>query len=309
MRVVVVTPAPPGSVKGNRVTAERWAGFLGELGHEVVIVERFDGESADVMIALHAGRSAASVARWSGPLVLALTGTDVYGQIQTDPIMSASVERADRLIVLQPRAIERLAPAHRDRARVVYQSCVAPVGVARAARPPLEVCVLSHLRPVKDPLVAGRAAALLPAHAPVRITHAGAALDASLAEAARDLAGSHYRWIGEVDRARALSLVASSHLLLLTSVSEGGANVVTEAIACATPVVSTRIDGSLGLLGDDYPGYVAVGDPAGVAAMLTRAATDDEFYRSIERAVTELAAVAAPAEERARLGALLAELV
>lgn len=307
---MIVTPAPPGSPKGNRVSAERWAGFLAQLGHEVAVVEQYAGEDADLMLALHAGRSAASIERWNrrGPLVLALTGTDVYGDVTTDPAMVRSVAAADRLLVLQPLAIQRLAPADRDRARVVYQSCSAPAQRGRPG-PGFEVCVLAHLRPVKDPLLAGSAAALLAPDSRVRITHAGASLDPGVEAGVRALVSSRYVWLGELPRPRALELLASSHALLLTSISEGGANVVTEAIACGTPVVSTRIDGSLGLLGDDYPAYVDVGDAAGVARLLERMSRDRPLRDELASRIRARAHLVAPDGERERLRALVAELV
>src|SRR6478672_6652583 len=83
-RVGIVTPAPPGSRRGNRVTAERWAGVLARLGHRVDVIESYADEPFDALVVLHAGRGAASVRRYrqlhpSRPLVVAVTGTDVYG--------------------------------------------------------------------------------------------------------------------------------------------------------------------------------------------------------------------------------------
>ncbi|MGH9182278.1 MAG: hypothetical protein ACRDZ9_00360 [Acidimicrobiales bacterium] len=39
-----MTPAPPGSQHGNRVTALRWQRLLEELGHQVGVRESYDGE-------------------------------------------------------------------------------------------------------------------------------------------------------------------------------------------------------------------------------------------------------------------------
>src|SRR5256885_760253 len=83
MNILLVTPAPPGSRKGNRVTALRWAGLLRQLGHRVLIRDAYHGERCDLLIALHAGHSFAAVdafrrAQPKRPIILALTGTDVY---------------------------------------------------------------------------------------------------------------------------------------------------------------------------------------------------------------------------------------
>src|SRR5262247_1190348 len=89
LKIGIVTPAPPGSRKGNRVSALRWARLLRELGHRVVIKQAYADERCDVLIALHARRSADSVQRFrmrfpDRPLILMLTGTDLYGDIHSD---------------------------------------------------------------------------------------------------------------------------------------------------------------------------------------------------------------------------------
>jgi glycosyltransferase involved in cell wall biosynthesis len=117
-----------------------------------------------------------------------------------------------------------------------------------------------------------------------------------------------YRWLGDLPRWRALRFLARSRLLALTSVMEGGANVVTEAIACGVPVVSSRIDGSIGLLGEDYAGYFPTGDTAALAALLHRAETDEAFYATLAARCRALAPLADPTEERRRWAALIDEL-
>jgi len=88
MHIGIITPAAPGSLNGNRATAQRWANFLMQLGHQVDIYTKWNGEFCDIMIALHAWRSADSVASYkqkhpNKPLVLAMTGTDLYRFINT----------------------------------------------------------------------------------------------------------------------------------------------------------------------------------------------------------------------------------
>ena len=98
-----------------------------------------------------------------------------------------------------------------------------------------------------------------------------------------------------------------SRLLALTSQLEGGANVVTEAMAVDVPIISTRISGSIGLLGEDYPGYFEVGDTNGLSDLLHRAETDTRFYKTLQRRCQKLAWLADPAEERRRWRELLSE--
>jgi hypothetical protein len=61
------------------------------------------------------------------------------------------------------------------------------------------------------------------------------------------------------------------------------AEVVTEAVAVSVPVVSSRIAGSVGLLGADYPGFFPFADTAALAGLLRRAETDAPFYADLKR--------------------------
>src|SRR5262245_19912849 len=90
MYVSLITPAAKASRTGNRTTAARWARILRSLGHRVRVAVDYADESADLMVALHAWRSAASIERFhrrhpERPLVVALTGTDVYRFQHEDP--------------------------------------------------------------------------------------------------------------------------------------------------------------------------------------------------------------------------------
>jgi glycosyltransferase involved in cell wall biosynthesis len=61
-------------------------------------------------------------------------------------------------------------------------------------------------------------------------------------------ANPRYRWLGELPRWQALRVLARSHVLVLSSLTEGGANVISEALALGVPIVASRIAGSMGLL-------------------------------------------------------------
>ena len=316
MKVLLVTPAPPGSRKGNRITALRWATILRGLGHRVVVAGDNTGVRADLLIALHAGKSAAAVARWRSerphqPVVVALTGTDLYGDIHTSADARRTLELADRLVVLQPLGVQELPAELRERARVIYQSVPAldVRGTPRSTH--FDVCVMGHLRPVKDPFLTAEAARQLPATSRVRVIHVGAALSDDMAERARSeqAANPRYRWLGERPRGKALGVLARCRLLSLTSISEGGANVISEAVTVGVPVVSSRIAGSVGLLGEDYPGYFPVGDAGALADLLNRAETDGEYCAELGRRCAALRPLFAPEEEARRWRALLAELV
>ena len=113
-----------------------------------------------------------------------------------------------------------------------------------------------------------------------------------------EAANPRYHWLGELPRAGALRVLAHSHLLALTSRMEGGANVVSEAVVAGVPVISSRISGSIGLLGEDYPGYFPVGDTRSLASLLTRAEIDETFYESLKARCAERATLFDPARER-----------
>lgn len=167
MTISITTPAPARSRRGNRWTALRWAHLLRSLGHRVRIEEQYSGRRSDVLVALHARRSYPSVKRFRSehpqkPLIVALTGTDLYGDIRRNRQARQSVEMASRLIVLQPLGVKELPARLRSRARVMIQSAEPPRGKVRPKRGLFEVCVMGHLRPVKDPFRAARAARLLP---------------------------------------------------------------------------------------------------------------------------------------------------
>lgn len=316
MKICLVTPAPSGSRKGNRVTAERWASLLRELGHRVTVTVEYRGQRCDLLIALHAFKSYASIRRFrderpNDPLVLCLTGTDLYGDIHTHPEAQESLELATRLVVLQPLALEELPPALHSKVRVIYQSVPALAFRTSPRSAGFEVCVLGHLRPVKDPFRTAWAARLLPASSHLSVLQVGAALSEEMAEQARREQNDNprYRWLGERPRHQALRLLARCRLLVLTSQLEGGANVISEALAVGVPVLSSRIAGSLGLLGADYAGYFPTGDTQALADLLLRAETDADFYHTLCMQCAQRRPQFEPERERQSWQDLLGELL
>ncbi len=297
------------------MTAERWARLLRELGHSVRVTTTYDGRTNDVLIAIHARKSHPAVTGFrirnpDHPIVVALAGTDLYGDLASDRPAQESLALANRLVVLQERGVMRLPRQHREKTRVIVQSAVrvesAPVRVQKT----FDVCVLAHLRPVKDPFRAAHAAQLLPASSTVRVVHVGAALSDDMAFQARahQRANQRYRWLGELPRAKALHVLARSRLLVVSSESEGGANVVSEAVVNSVPVIASEIDGSVGLLGEQYPGYFPVGDTSALAALLERCESDVRFYRALSRHCSAIAPQFDPANERERWREVLEEL-
>jgi putative glycosyltransferase (TIGR04348 family) len=315
MKVFIACPAPPRSRKGNRITAVRWARILKSLGLRVTIGMDYDGRRFDLLVALHARHSYESVCRFrrscpQEPVIVALTGTDLYRDIRRCARAGRSIELADRLVVLQPLAIEELPSSVRGKARVVYQSTTQTPGTLTKSNSHFQVVVLGHLRPVKDPFRTALALRHVPNSSRIGVIQVGQALHRAMAERARRLSkrDRRYTWIGEVPRWKARRILAASDLLVLSSRMEGGANVISEAAVDGVPVIASRIAGSLGLLGEDYPGYFPVGDTRALAHLLVRAETDPEFYAGLEQTCRRLAPLFHPARERMSWMRLLEEL-
>ena len=315
MKIELVTPAPAEVHTGNRTTADRWARLLRELGNEVGVRRDWSGAACDLLIALHAKRSFPSIERFREahpriPLILALTGTDVYGDLEKSPEARRALEFATRIVVLQELAVEALPESAQAKVRVIYQSAERPTISPPREAACFQVCVLAHLRSVKDPLRAAYAVRDLPPSSRILVKHAGAALDPDFGRQVEEeqRTNPRYRWLGPLTHDEAVDLLARSHVLALTSHLEGGANVVSEAITVRTPIISSRIPGSVGILGKDYTGYFPVGDSAALREQLQRAESDDGFYRDLEQRVAGLHSLVSAARERETWQALLREL-
>jgi hypothetical protein len=218
MRIGIITPAPPHTHYGNRVTALRWSAILKRLGHRVRIAQQYAGESFDLLIALHAKRSQASVKRFhcaypGRPLIVALTGTDLYRDLKTSRQAWQSLELATRIIALQPEALKELPRHLQRRTQVIYQSVI-PLKTCRLPPAACRICVIGHLRAVKDPFRAAMAARRLPATSRIQIIHIGKAMtEAMKCRAQREMQiNPRYEWLGELSQLQARRILASSDL-------------------------------------------------------------------------------------------------
>lgn len=324
-QVVIVTPALADANNGNWRTAKRWADMLGKA-YRVRLTRQWSpaepAAAADVlMIALHARRSAASIAAWratrgprgAAPLVLALTGTDLYRDIDHDHDAQRSLELADAMIVLNelgparlPARARAVCPVH-----VVLQSCSARRPVLDKPRGHLRALMVGHLRSEKDPATWFRALRLLAARPDLRFDHIGEGLDAALADEARALMAAQpaYRWLGPRTHAETRRRIQAAHVLVHPSVMEGGAQVVIEAVRSGTPVLASHMDGNVGLLGADYPGYFPVGDHRALATLIERVRDDAAMLPALARHIERRAPLFAPEAEAAALRRIVAELL
>lgn len=271
--------------------------------YRIIVQSEWSGERADALIALHARRSADSVARFHdrggpSPLAVVLTGTDLYKDLPESREAAASLDRADRIVVLQDDALRLLSAAWRRKCDVIFQSARALPRRAKA-RGRLDCVVVGHLRAEKDPLTLFGALRLVPRDLPISIRHIGSPLDATLGRAARELQAEdpRYRYSGALPRGLARAAMASAHVLIHPSVVEGGANVVVEAVTGGTPVIASRISGNIGMLGPAYPGYFEPRDESGLASRLVQATDDPRYLRALESAAAARKALFAPAAE------------
>jgi putative glycosyltransferase (TIGR04348 family) len=315
MKIQLITPAPATARNGNSITALRWRRILKELGHHVILERRYAGGDCDLMIALHARRSSESIERFRElnpdlPLIVTLTGTDLYRDIQTHRSAKRSLELATCLVVLQANGLAELPERLRSKTMVIYQSARRINGQPPGTSNGFKVCVVGHLRPEKDPMRAAMAARRLPASSQIQIIHIGRALTKEMESRARaeQSRNPRYHWIGELPHWKTRRILASSHLLALTSHMEGSSNVLSEAIASSVPVVASKIPGLIGTLGDNYPGYFRVGETRALTRLLQRAESDARFYRQLKFNCARLLPLVAPERERSAWKKLLSEL-
>jgi putative glycosyltransferase (TIGR04348 family) len=317
MRIVLITPEGPTKRTGNRVASARWSRILRRLGHRVRIASCYDGRPADLMVAIHAWRSADAIERFkarypASPVVLQLSGTDIYEYLRSDPGPTLrAMALADGLVGLNDLASKAVPKGLRKRLRIIHQSAEPPTQARRPSKGAVVVAVIGHLRDVKDPLRAAEAARLLPAASRIRIEQVGRAYTAQWAARARAemKTNKRYRWRDDVPAASVRALLARSHAMVISSVNEGGANVISEAAVAGVPVLASRMDGNVGLLGSDYPGYFPVGDTQALARLLEKLEQEPPFATHLAKALARRAPLFRPAREIAAWRRLLAEFV
>jgi putative glycosyltransferase (TIGR04348 family) len=314
MKISLITPAKKRSKDGNRTTALRWARILRDLGHRVDISVDYQGKRTDLMIALHAWRSAASISKYreiypDGPLIVSLTGTDINEFIHSDPTPTlASMENADALVCLHDLVIDITPKRFRKKLHVIYQSAPTLTQKRHPATKFFDICQIGHMREVKDPLRGALALRDLPESSCLRLIHLGKAHNKKwekkgLAEMRRN---PRYLWKGERSGWQVRRELARTNLMLITSLSEGGANVVSEALVAGVPVIASKINGNIGLLGENYPGYFSVGNEKALKKLLLKCEHDQAFMEDLNRRCKARARLFGLAEEKRRWKKLFA---
>lgn len=316
MHIILITPARPSSRAGNRATATRWAQILLSLGHQVDIANQYENKNYDLMIALHAWRSAEAIQHFADqhpekPLIVALTGTDAYRFLHSHPKTTLhSIALAHYLVGLHAGIADILPEPQRKKLQVIMQSAE-PVGPRSPDTSQFRMVVAGHLREEKDPLRPAMAVRNLPSDSRLKVDQYGKAHKPEWAEVAQaEMAmNPRYQWHGEVEHRVIQDAYRRARLLVLPSRMEGGANVISEAVVAGLPVIASKISGSIGLLGPDYPGYYPVEDHQALQKMLLRAENDEVFYQALVEACLDLRGLFTLERERAGWARLLTRIL
>lgn len=315
VRILLITPEAKAIRAGNTATAQRWQGLLTELGFQVTLANAFDGQEADLMLAIHAWRSREAILAFrqayrERPIIVLLAGTDLHHYLEVEAEATLrSLALADRLIGLHAQVAELIPMPYREKLRVVYQS--APEPLPRKARGDnrCEVCVVGHLRDEKDSLRAAKAVRKLPSGTRVHVSLYGRAETPEWQTAAvrENADNAHFHWHGEVSAHRVREAMASADAMVISSFSEGGANIVSEACRAGLPIIASQIPGNVGLLGDDYPAYFPAGDTRALAELLKRVESEPRWLAKLAEHVTALQARFLPRLEQSALAEVIRE--
>jgi putative glycosyltransferase (TIGR04348 family) len=282
-----------------------------------MISREYEGERHDLLLALHARRSYSSIQRFhtehpKSPVIVALTGTDLYRDIRKNQLTHKSLEIATRIVALQPKALEELKPKWKEKTRIIYQSAERLSGdsTQSLANGSFDVCVVGHLRAVKDPFRAALAARLLPPSSRIRVLLIGQAMTSAMDRRARAEVqrNGRYHWLRGQSRSRTLRILAQSQLCVISSRLEGGANVMSEAIVASVPILASRVPGNVGILGKDYPGLFSAGNSQQLAHLLRRAECDAKFLAQLKNRIKKLTPLFDPAHEEKAWSDLIGEL-
>ena len=321
MNILVTTPAAKGTTLGNRITADRYARILRKLGHRVQIESDLGQPFADsigkfdLLIALHAKHSASVVKRFAldypvKPIVVVMTGTDLHRDFPKSRKVRQTLDRANRIVLLEPESKKKLTASDARKSRVILQSAIPVRNSPAPLKRFFEVTLIGHLRPIKDPFLAAKAVKLLPSDSKVRIVHIGSALSDDMSRRAilESERNPRYQWLGSRTHGMTQRRLARSRLTLITSLHEGAPSVISEAVVNGVPILATRITATLGLLGRDYPGLFEIRNARELAQKLYRSEFDKEFYKSLCQYMSPLKRKFAPAGELAAWRKLIAEL-
>ncbi len=310
MKVAFITPCYLQDTRGNAVTVRRIEGHLRAAGCTVRVFSREEyGDDLlrgirafgpDLVHAFHAlqcgGAARLIAAALDIPYLITFTGTDLYAGRAADggSDLAELLAAAAALVVFHEGARQRL---HRLLPHLLTPVAVIPQGVGLPPTVPPEpagdvVFLLpAGIRPVKNVMFPVAPLDRLHASHPglrLRLEVVGPVLDAAYAGeffSAIDRS-PHAEWLGELPFEAMPGLYARSHVVLNTSLSEGMANSLLEAMAFGRPVLAADIEGNRSLVRDGVNGllYGSEDDFLGKAELLL---ASPELRRRLGRAGRE----------------------
>lgn len=329
MRILILTPTPPGSNRGNQITADRWKALLEDSGHQVAIDMKFDPiHKPDCLITLHAKHSWPNIQSCRAilpdcPIVLCLTGTDLHIDFQpgtknhhsnetreNHEAVLKSLALSDAIVGLEPIGLSKIPRQFQDRCYVILQSALPFLPKPPKHPKRFTITVLGHLRSVKDPFRTAKAVRLLPSRSNIFVEQMGEALSEQMCRLAEQEANSNdrYHWLGNLPHHLAMKHLAASQLMVLSSFHEGAPSVLSEAIVNRIPIVASKIDATIGLLGSDYPGFFEAGDTRSLANQIATAEKDPGYLDTLNEWTEPLLPKLTPAFEKASWQNLLEEI-
>jgi len=294
--VLIHSPYPRQRSQGNAVTAERMRKLLQSGGLNAAIHERGDiSMTAKCLIALNARKSAGEIFDFrrrlpESSIVALLTGTDVnhseMEQFGSDTLKA--LELSDRIVSLHEGFSHRLPDDLLIKTKVIYPSVQLAEDINHRPSEPWKVIIAGNFREEKNPDLMMQAVSKL-TNSPLHLHAYGGGGDyqAKLERTAKKYAQFHFHGVQEHDAL--LADMQSARVLLNTSTEEGGANAICEAVSLGLPVIASKIDGNVGMLGADYAGFFTSGDVDSLIDILVRVAEDINFYQTLKRQVTERA--------------------
>lgn len=313
---VVSCPFSLSASHGNVVSARRIASVLSELGLRVSLQEGWDGGDADCLVALHGFRSEGIVKEFNRKnparkIVVVLTGTDLYRDLSYRKLEDATaLQVADALVVAQEGSLKSVPLGLRRKTQLIRKSVQLPA----CARPKREqeptFALVGHLREVKNPFFPVESLANQP-FGSLRLWHMGGERQLGMNQEAKawEERVPGYQFLGELPREVVIERVLRSWALVNSSRMEGGSNAVLEAMVLGVPVLASRIEGNVGLLGQDYEGYFEEDDKVGFLSLTKRFLGEVSFRRMLVESVGERAKLFQRTQELAGWNRLLEQLL
>lgn len=294
MHILIASPYPLDSPKGNSVSAKRIQTLLKNAGHHATAIHDDKTPNAEVLIALHATKTwkTSSYFKEHHPaarLIIYLTGTDLYRDLPAEnPDCIKAMDLADQLVISQDSSLHSIPHKYQGKTRVVRTSAVLPELGEAPQVPQPSFALIAHLREAKNPFLMNKAMDLIP-DLDIHAYTLGKALEQCYAAEARgwQRTDSRFKWLEDVPYPDALAWISRVTATINTSHMEGGANAVIESIMLGTPVLASHIEGNTGMLGNDYDGYFKPNCPHSLANLMQRVVREPAFLQHLRLQIKE----------------------